>query len=318
MRQLHTATEQIDLCAVLPVCNEAESIVPVVAELCAVLAAVPTLMRVALLIVDDCSQDDGSTRLKEWFSTQRPRGFSLTVMRLQQRQGMSIAILKGCKLAVNWSPRLTLVMDADGQDDPAFIADMVARAATADIVFALRGKRSEALPFRICYAAFQFLLWLGSGQSARHNQFCVLRPPVLAHVAALHYIDYLGALLNASPFSRATLVAARRARLAGQSKFSIRGHVHTAFTIMSWQPRLLKRMHRFTLLSLIVLGGAALSLANTFATLLLLLFAVCTQLWWAKLVSILSLRANSRPFTLDERIEEIAASDEPPAQRAAG
>ncbi len=308
---------QIDLCAVLPVCDEAANIVNVVAELCATLAEIPSLTRVVLLIVDDFSQDNGIDLLKDWFRAQSPAGVSLTLVRLTERHGMSIALLKGFKLARQWSPRLTLVMDADGQDDPQFIAALVARSDRADIVFALRGKRREPWTFRFCYAAFQLLMWLGTGRSARANQFCVMRTPVLAYVAASSYIDYLGALLNASPFSRDALTASRRPRGGGTSKFNFRGHVVTALTIMSWQPRLLVRLHRFTLLSLLTLGIFALSTDNFLLITLLTLVAVLAQLWWAKLRAILSRRADSQPFEFAERVETITADGELPTHHQA-
>ncbi len=302
--------EKIDLCAVLPVCNEEANIIDVVAELCATLAAIPTLTRIALLIVDDFSQDNGIALLKNWFRAQQPQGVSLTLVRLKKQHGMSIALLKGFKLATQWSPHLTLVMDADGQDDPQFIASMVARADKPDIVFALRGKRSESWPFRFCYATFQLLMWLGTGRKALTNQFCVMRTPVLAYVAASSHIDYLGAMLNASPFSRDALTAARRPRGGGESKFNFRSHMVTALTIMSWQPHLLVRLHRVTLLLLLTLGIFAVSTANFLLTALLVSSAVLAQLWWAKMNAILSRRADSQPFEFDEQVETVTADEE--------
>lgn len=299
--------EQIDLCAVLPVCNEEANIVNVVSELCNTLAALPSLKHVALLIVDDFSQDNSVDLLKDWFHAQQPQGVSLTLVKLKKRHGMSIALLKGFKLATQWSPRLTLVMDADGQDDPQFLNEMVARAEHADIIFALRGKRSESCAFRFCYATFQLLMWLGTGRSARTNQFCIMRTPVLAYVATTNYIDYLGAMLNASPFSRTALTAARRPRGGGESKYNWRGHMVTALTIMSWQPRLLVRLHIFTLLLILTLGILAVSTASFFFTALLVLTAVLSQLWWAKINAILSHRADSQPFAFTEEVETVTA-----------
>ena len=308
--------DKIDLCAVLPVCDEEANIVNVVAELCATLAQIPSLTRIVLLIVDDCSQDNGIALLKDWFRAQQPQGVSLTLVRLQQRHGMGVALLKGFKLASQWSPCLTLVMDADGQDDPRFIADMVALTDKGNIVFALRGKRRDEWMLRICYAAFQALMWLGTGDRARANQFCIMHTQVLAYVAAARHIDYLGAMLNASSFSRATLTAARRPRGGGKSKYNWRGHAITALTIMSWQPHLLVRLHWLTLLSLLALGIVAVIATNFFYTILLVLAAVCSQLWWAKMSAILSRRADSHPLTFVEQVEEVTADEDLPIRTA--
>ncbi len=302
--------DKIDLCAVLPVCNEEASLVAVVQELCAALTQIASLSRIALLIVDDYSQDNGVVLLKDWFRAQHAPGVSLTLVRLPRRHGHGLAVLKGCQLACQWSPRLTLVMDADGQDDPRFLAAMVVLADQHEIVFALRGKRSEPWAFRLCYAAFQALMWLGTGNSARANQFCIMRPQVLAYVAAVHYIDYLGAMLNASHFSRATLMADRRPRRGGVSKYNWRGHVNTALTIMSWQPRLLARLQQLTLLSLCVLGITAVITTDFFVTTLVLVVALFSHLWETKMQMILSRRADNQPRTYDEQVETLAADDD--------
>ena len=55
---------------------------------------------------------------------------------------------------------------------------------------------------------------------------------------------------------------------------------------------------------------------NFFFTALLVLAAVCAQLWWAKMNAILSQRADSQPFAFAEQVEEVTADDSVPAQTA--
>ena len=126
--------ENVDLCVVMPVCNEEESIVAVFEELCAVLATVSKLKTVRLIVVDDYSQDNGIELLKQWYRKQQLRGFILTIIRLKHRHGMGNALIKGFKLAATCNPYLTLVMDADGQHDPACIPELVEQAKTVDMV----------------------------------------------------------------------------------------------------------------------------------------------------------------------------------------
>lgn len=297
----------VDLCVILPVCNEEESIIAVFSELCTVLTAIDNLERVVFLVVDDCSQDNGIAMLKKWFREQRLHDYSLTIVRLRRRHGCSMALLKGFKLAVTYSPNLTLVMDADGQDNPAFAADLIDRAADVDIVFALRGKRSESLFFRFCYFSFQLFMKLSTGSYARTNQFCVMRRPALSYVANMNYIDYLGALLNTAPFQRDTLIAARRKRLAGVSKFSFFDHATTATIIVSWQPDLIKRIHVTSILLVIILGIVTLFSANYVATIATILTIFLAQFWLTALTKTLLKRANSTPFEFNEHIDEVFA-----------
>ena len=303
-----SSKEDIDLCVVLPVRNEEESIVAVVSELCATLTVIPALQRIALLVIDDHSQDNSIPLLKEWFIKQQLTGFSLTVIRLQQRHGVSMALLKGFKLAATWKPHLTMVMDADGQDSPTFATELIDKAGRADIVFALRGKRSESLFFRFCYTSFQMFMKITTGSYARTNQFCVMRQPTLAYVASMNYIDYLGALLQASSFSRDVLTAARRKRLAGVSKFSFFEHALTAAIIVSWRQYLVKRLHTALLLLTAVIGTIAVTTANPIAIAATLLVALLVQVWHMLLTKILVNRANSTALEFDEQVDEVLAN----------
>ena len=301
----HEQQKNIDLCVVLPVCDEEESIVTVVGELCSVLMKIQTLKRVALIVVDDYSQDKGITVLKQWFCKKQLPGYILTIIRLRQRHGVSMALLRGFKLAATWSPHLTMVMDADGQDNPDFAADLIAKASEVDIVCALRGKRSESLFFRFCYTSFQFFMKISTGSYARTNQFCVLRQPALTYVANMKFIDYLGALLDAAPFSRDTLIAARRRRLAGMSKFSFFDHALTAVVIVSWKPRLVNCLNITAMIIIAVIGITALVTNDPIAIIVTVLVATIAHLYNLMLTRVLLRRANSYFSKFDEHIEEI-------------
>ena len=148
---------------------------------------------------------------------------------------------------------------------------------------------------------------LGTGRSARTNQFCLMKLPVLAHLSTLNHIDYLGALLNALPYSRYELTIARRARIAGYSKFSFFDHAFTAAVIVSWQPRLCTSLHYLILLLLLVLGFTAVMTADTIAIILLTLLALVAQLWHALLVKILFKRSVVSPLVFNEQVEEVRA-----------
>ena len=294
MNHKNISMQKIDICVVLPICNEEESIVSVVAELCAVFDIIPKLEHVALLAIDDCSHDSGIGLLKQWFHEQSSHKCSLTVVRLQHRHGVGNALLKGFKLAVTWSPCLTLVMDADGQDDVRYIAEMIEKATDVDLVCALRGKRGEPLFFRFCYTFFQLFMWLGTGRSARTNQFCLMKLPVLKHLATMNYIDYLGALLNTLQFRRIDITVARRKRIAGHSKFGFFGHALTAAIIVSYQPGLITKLHHLTIIVMMLLTFIALITDSLLAIILLASLAIFIQMWHGLLTKILIRRSTPR------------------------
>lgn len=301
--------QNIDLCVVMPVRNEKDCLIAVVDELCATLSTIPRLKQVALLIVDDFSQDGGIELLKQWFKEQKLDCFSLTIIRLQYRHGMGNALLKGFKLAVTWRPHLTLVMDADGQHDPSCLAELVKLSASTDIVWILRGRRGDLLFFRFCYAFFQTFMQLVTGQRVRTGSFCLLKLPVLTYLSGVNYIDYLAALLNTAPFNCTEITVERRARIAGQPKFGFCGHALTAAVYVSYLPRLLTSFNCAAIVLLVVLGGVAISAKNSMAIAIFVVFAVLLQLWHMLLTGIIVTRSTAQPLALRDGIERVEACD---------
>lgn len=71
---------------------------------------------------------------------------------------------------------VVVVMDADGQDRPAHILDLVAahRAAPDNLVVAERSERSEGLPFRVCYLLYRYAFRLLTGGRIRFGNFSLI------------------------------------------------------------------------------------------------------------------------------------------------
>lgn len=294
-----------DLCVVIPVCNEEESIVAVFEELCTVIVAVSKLKRVRLLVVDDFSQDNGIELLKQWYCKQQLHGFSLTVIRLKHRHGMGNALTKGFKLAATWSPYLTLVMDADGQHDPACVPELVERAKTVDMVCTQRGKIGGSLFFRFCHKSFLNLIKCVAGKSIHTGSFCLIRLPVLKYLAGANYIDYLAAFLNVVPFSCHKLTVERRDRIAGKSKFGFFGYAYTAAVIMSYYPRFLTSLHYTTILFLIVVSNIDIITESSAATILFALFVIIIQFWCILLIKIVFKRSLPSRSVIEDTVEQV-------------
>ena len=102
---------------VIPVRNEAPNIPPLVAEIEAALAGIPH----EIIYVDDGSTDDTSAILAGITAS----GIPLRWLRHRSSYGQSAAIITGVKAACGtWIATL----DGDGQNDPADIPRMLARA----------------------------------------------------------------------------------------------------------------------------------------------------------------------------------------------
>jgi len=102
---------------VVPVRNEGPNILPLVGEIRAALAALPH----EIVYVDDGSTDDTGTRLREAAAAGAP----LTALRHRASYGQSAAVVTGVRAARGeW----VATLDGDGQNDPADIPALLARA----------------------------------------------------------------------------------------------------------------------------------------------------------------------------------------------
>lgn len=98
------------LSIVIPVHNEADNVVPLVAELKGVLDQIGDA---ELIFVDDCSTDETDRRLLEARRRLLP---TMRIVRHARRSGQSTALVTGARLA---SGTWLATLDGDGQNDPA-------------------------------------------------------------------------------------------------------------------------------------------------------------------------------------------------------
>lgn len=307
MRNANNSKQNIDLCVIMPVHNEKDCLIAVVDELCCTLAAIPKLQQVALLVVDDFSQDGGIELLKQWYKEQQLDSIHLTIVRLKHQHGVGGTYLKSFRLAVTWQPTLALVIDSDGQHDPSCVAELIELATSVDIVCTLRGKRGDTLLFRLCHAFFHKFMSYMTKKSVNTSNFCVIKLPVLEYLAKANCIDYLGAFLAAAPFSCHKLTVERRRRIAGSSKFGFFGHVHTAAVVMSYHPQLLYKLRKISYVLLFVLGIIAVITTNFAAISMLVLFVILTQLWNGLLSEILAKRSIPSHSVAEDTVERVFA-----------
>jgi dolichol-phosphate mannosyltransferase len=128
------------LSVVVPVFNEADNVLPLVAEIHAALDKAKVSFEV--IYVDDGSTDETRRRLAE----ARARFPRLRVVRLAKNCGQSAATWAGVKAArAHW----VVTLDGDGQNDPADIARLIAAlrgtgdAGRAPLIAGLRRRRQD-------------------------------------------------------------------------------------------------------------------------------------------------------------------------------
>jgi len=130
------------LSIVVPVYNEAENVLPLLAEIDRALAAMPPT---EIIFVDDGSEDETPARLR---SAQVGRT-DLRLLRHRPRSGQSAAVATGVRAATGeWIATL----DGDGQNDPADIPRLIGRVSEDPglaLVGGLRRKRRDTLSRRL-------------------------------------------------------------------------------------------------------------------------------------------------------------------------
>jgi dolichol-phosphate mannosyltransferase len=134
------ATDQVQLSAVIPAFNEIESLPTVVDELEDVLRRTGRSFEV--ILVDDGSTDGSDT----WIEDRARRDPLVRGVLLERNVGQSGALAAGLRHA---SGDVILTLDADGQNDPASIPQLLAALETADVVSGVRQRRADSWRRRV-------------------------------------------------------------------------------------------------------------------------------------------------------------------------
>lgn len=117
--------EPNEFSVVLPCYNEVENIITLIEEVIQHMGEPGVLVSAyEILVVDDCSTDETAHAVKQRFSADHPRVRTLVHL---QNYGQSAAICTGVAAAAHpW----IIVLDGDGQNDPADIPALLQRLRT--------------------------------------------------------------------------------------------------------------------------------------------------------------------------------------------
>src|SRR5262249_20783911 len=130
------------------------------------------------------------------------------VLRLKRNLGHQRAIAVGLAYAEECLPaRAVVVMDGDGEDDPADVPRLLERLEEVGhdrIVFAERTRRSESRAFRVFYAAYKGLHHALTGKMVRVGNFSAIPRRRLSSLVVVseiwnHYAA--GAIRSGQPHS---------------------------------------------------------------------------------------------------------------------
>jgi glycosyltransferase involved in cell wall biosynthesis len=143
-------TKQSTISVVLPLLNEAAVLPRLLSELKHILASVGCKWNIVL--VNDGSTD-GSAELLDAMAFGDKR---LKVIHLSRNFGQQAAVQAGL---IHAQGDAVILMDSDGQDDPAAIPEMIRRWAYGDdVVYAVRFGRKENIFKRVLFRSFYNIL----------------------------------------------------------------------------------------------------------------------------------------------------------------
>ncbi|WP_239286822.1 glycosyltransferase family 2 protein [Collinsella sp. An7] len=173
-----------------------------------------------LMVVDDGSTDDTWAVVRALATAdRRVRG-----VRLSRNRGQQNALAAGLD-EVRGHCDAVITLDADGQDDPSVLPEMVARyRAGYDVVFGVRSRRDcDGAVKRLTARAFYRLLGLlGAEVVPDHADFRLMAAPVLEALADFTEVNlYLRGLVPLVGFKSCEVAYERAPRAAGWSRYSV-------------------------------------------------------------------------------------------------
>lgn len=205
--------------------------------------------------------DDGSVTPCPAVPGGMPGAGTIEVLRLRRNLGHQRAIAIGLAyLEARGDGAPVVIMDGDGQDQPADVLRLLAAAAASPgrIVFAERTRRSEGWLFGVLYRTYRATHWLLTGERVRVGNFSAIPALLLPRLVAVSDLwnHYAAAVFKARlPYT--TIPTSRGVRYAGNSTMNYVALVtHGLSAMAAFGDRIGVRLLTATMLVALAAGGA--------------------------------------------------------------
>ena len=207
----------MELSIVIPVYNEEESIEPLIREIGSVLA--PLKIAFEIVAVDDGSKDGTFAVLRRLHCHES----GLKVVRLKRNFGQTAALAAGLAFAQG---EITVLMDGDGQNDPADIPALLAKLREGnDLVAGWRFNRRDPFLNRRLPSMIANRLISWATNVKLHDYGCTLKAMRRDIAKGLKLYGEMHRFIPAIAYERGAQIAElkvnHRPRLHGTSKYSI-------------------------------------------------------------------------------------------------
>jgi glycosyltransferase involved in cell wall biosynthesis len=233
--------------------------------------------------------DDGSLRHPIGEEVIGDAGLRGTVLRLSRNVGHQKAIAIGLNYLakrVQECERI-VIMDADGEDTPASIKDLLHRLEPRDVdlVVAQRRSRVETARFKAFYFLYKMIFLLLTGRKISFGNFMVMKWSALKRLTAMSELwTHLAATVLCSRLRLAFCPLDRGRRYAGRSKMNfVSLALHGFKGLMIFAEDVLVRV------GILCSFLAILSVIGALAAVLLKIFGFATPGWFSIALGILML-----------------------------
>ena len=218
---------KMNVSVVIPVLNEKESLPELVRELEHRLS---TYSAWEVLFIDDGSSD-GST---EWMADLCTKNSNFKLLQFYRNYGKAAALSEGFKVATG---EYIITMDADLQDDPAEIPNLISKLSDGwDLVSGWKKTRHDPLNKTLPSKVFNFVTRLMTGVKI-HDFNCGLKGYKQAVVKSIEVYGgrhrYIPALAGQQKFKITEIVVNHRARQFGETKYGGSRMFHGFFDLIT-------------------------------------------------------------------------------------
>ncbi len=213
---------------IAPCFNEEATIVHFLTQLDDVLDRIGQKFNV--IIVDDCSQDNSLELLSSFRFLKSNDNIIFHVLHLKFNVGQQEAIYQGLMYASTLDVSHAIVMDCDGEDDPAAIPELIKRT-DYEIVTVKRGKRSEAFLFRVSYLFYKLIFRFITGKTIDFGNYSMISNSIIERISLTSFVHFPAYLLKQKAKST-KIVFNRKKRIDGKSKMGYKGLLLHAFKSM--------------------------------------------------------------------------------------
>ena len=181
--------------------------------------------------------NDGSTKKNNLSFSKMSSLKKIEVLNLKNNVKAQIAIATGLNfLRKEKFQGGIIVMDADGQDDPEYLVDIIkeSKKNPERTITINRTKRDDELPFKILYQMYLFLSFLLTFKYLKFGVYSYLHSSSLNKILSTNdvHLAYVASL--AKHFKNKNVIfAPRKKRILGESQNNYKSLIHYALKIIS-------------------------------------------------------------------------------------